>query len=390
MPKNIIICCDGTGNEIKENQSNVLKFFRVLKKSDTQIAYYDPGVGTIGNSDPWSRFKHKAKGVFGLVTGYGLDENVLDAYKFLIRNYQPDDKIYLLGFSRGAYTVRVLAGFINMTGLLAPEQENLSQYALTAYKQASEKDDFQIAWRFQEVTAARRVTIRFMGCWDTVGSVIVPRPDRFYLPSLEELPFTRKNSCVQVFRQALAIDERRRMFRITRWEEPQLFKFNPFVKDADASPQDIKQRWFSGVHSDIGGGYPEAQSGAAKLPLRWMVEQAREHDVVFRERMVDRLVCGNNPKNSSRNYVTPDANADLHDSMNFAWRILEWLPKRAKRKEWPARRSFAGFYLPRSEPRIIEQNATIDASVRDRAQYTSGGEPYFPENLPSQVAENKP
>ena len=118
MPRRIVICCDGTGNEIKQNESNVLKFYRVLKESDDQIGFYDPGVGTISNSGAWARWKNKAKGVFGLATGYGLDGNVLDAYRFLLRHYEDGDQIYLLGFSRGAHTVRVLAGFINMVGLL--------------------------------------------------------------------------------------------------------------------------------------------------------------------------------------------------------------------------------------------------------------------------------
>ncbi len=110
MPKSIIICCDGTGNEIKENESNVLKFYRLLLKNKKQVVFYDPGVGTISNSGAWSTFKSKSKGVLGLVTGFGLDKNVLDAYRFLIRNYEDGDDIYLFGFSRGAYTVRVLAG----------------------------------------------------------------------------------------------------------------------------------------------------------------------------------------------------------------------------------------------------------------------------------------
>lgn len=382
MTKNIIVCCDGTGNEIKENQSNVLKFFRVLKKDDKQVAFYDPGVGTISDSGAWARFKNKAKGVFGLATGFGLDANVLDAYRFLLRNYQPEDNIYLFGFSRGAYTARVLAGFINMVGLLEPEQDNLSGYALSAYKQASEKDDLSIAWRFQEVMGTRRVTIKFMGCWDTVGSVIVPRPDRFYIPSLQTLPYIQRNSCVKVFRHAIAIDERRRMFRLSRWDEPQLFKTNPFVKDEDAIPQDIKQVWFSGVHSDIGGGYPENESGAAKIALKWMVEEAATHGLEFKKRMVNRLVFGKNPKNSTRNYVNPDPQADLHDSMNPAWQILEWLPKSTKLRDWDERKSFLGFYIPRSEPRSVPEGADIDSSVRQREKYyTDDGEDYNPENL---------
>ena len=382
MAKRIVICCDGTGNEINENQSNVLKFYRILKKDETQVTFYDPGVGTISDSGAWSDLKNKAKGVFGLATGYGLDANVLDAYRFLMRNYQKGDDVYLFGFSRGAYTVRVLAGFINLVGLLEPQQEHLCSYALTAYKQASAKHEFKIAWRVQEVLGTERITIRFMGCWDTVGSVIIPRPDRLYIPALESLPFTQKNPCVQAFRHAIAIDERRRMFRLSTWEEPQKFKTNPFVKDADAADQDIKQIWFSGVHSDIGGGYPESESGAAKIPLNWMVEEARQHGLVYRERMVKRLVLGENPENSTRNYAAPDPQAGLHNSMGWAWRVLEWLPKSAKRKVWPGRGSALGVYFPRSEPRFIPDGAEIDPSVWARQEASGTVAPYAPVNLP--------
>ncbi|MCG8688913.1 MAG: DUF2235 domain-containing protein [Desulfobacterales bacterium] len=380
MKRNLIICCDGTGNEIKDNQSNVLKFYRLIKKDDTQIGFYDPGVGTISDSNAWARFKNKAKGVFGLATGYGLDTNILEAYRFLTRNYKDGDQIYLLGFSRGAYTVRVLAGFIYMVGLLNKHNENLFEYALTAYKQASNKDDLSIAWRFQEVMDTKRVTIHFMGCWDTVGSVIIPRPDRLYLPSIETLPYTLQNTCVKVFRHAMAIDERRRMFRLMPWKEGGKYKSNPFVKEENAQEQDIKQIWFSGVYSDIGGGYPETESGAAKIPLKWMVDEASTHGIVFRENMVKRLVDGENPKNSTRQYVSPGPNADLHDSMTPVWALFEMLPKSIRRKEWKKRKSFFGFYLPKAEPRTIKADADIHPSVFKRSTYAKN-KPYRPVNI---------
>jgi hypothetical protein len=135
------------------------------------------------------------------------------------------------------------------------------------------------------------------------------------------------------------------------------------------------------VHSDIGGGYPEAESGAAKIPLKWMVDGARQHGLVFREEMVRRLVEGQNPQNSTRHYTAPAANADLHDSMNNAWAILEWLPKSAKLKEWKDRRSRFGAYLPRSEPRLIPADADIDPSVYERTHHRAG-KPHEPINLP--------
>jgi hypothetical protein len=137
MPNNIVICCDGTGNQINDRLSNVLKFYRVLQKADDQIVYYSPGVGTVGAFDDWQVIKQHVKEFLGLAAGYGLDENVLDAYRFLCTHYSEGDAIWLFGFSRGAYTVRVLAAFVYVIGLLRPTQLNLADFAFTAYKKAS-------------------------------------------------------------------------------------------------------------------------------------------------------------------------------------------------------------------------------------------------------------
>lgn len=378
MAKNIVICCDGTGNEIAADLSNVLKLFRIVSKNEEQIVFYDPGVGTIGSSDPWSRVKNNVRGVWGLMTGAGLDKNVLDAYKFLLDNYEDGDRIYMFGFSRGAYTIRVLAGFLRLVGLLERPQRNLCDYALTAYKRAAEKDNFEIAWRFERVASTRRIPIKFVGVWDTVSSVIVPRPDRFYLPSLETLPYTRTNSYVEIFRQAIAIDERRRMFRINRWTEPQPFKPNPFAA-GDGAPQDIKQVWFAGVHADIGGGYPETQSGPAKFPLLWMVDEAVGCGLQISTSLYNHLVFGHAREGSTRNYVPPDFKAKLHNSMNVGWFLLELIPKRTKWRDWPWRWSLFGFYLPFCEPRLIGAGARIHYSVFERA---NADKKYSPVNLP--------
>src|SRR5262245_63006673 len=111
-PRKIVILCDGTGNEISENISNVLKLYRCLRKTEKthprQLVFYDPGVGTLSKPDPWHKFKQNLDLVLGLATGYGLDDAVLHGYEFLVEHYEEGDEIYLLGFSRGAYTVRVL------------------------------------------------------------------------------------------------------------------------------------------------------------------------------------------------------------------------------------------------------------------------------------------
>ena len=112
MTKNLVVCCDGTGNEIEEHQSNVLKLYRVLKKSAEQRVFYEPGIGTMGADNQWTRLKQGVEKIAGLALGYGLDRDVLNAYEFLAKNYMPGDAIFLFGFSRGAYTARVLAAML--------------------------------------------------------------------------------------------------------------------------------------------------------------------------------------------------------------------------------------------------------------------------------------
>ena len=379
MARNLVICCDGTGNEIEDNQSNVLKLYRVLKKSAKQIVYYDPGVGTLGARNDWARLKQNTEIVLGLALGYGLDQNVVDAYRFLVHNYKSGDQIYLFGFSRGAYTVRVLAGFINTIGLLRSEQANLSGYALVAYKQVSEKDDFSASRIFEKTLRPRRPAIRFLGLWDSVSSVIVPRKDRLFIPSLHQLSYTARNPSVESVRHALAIDERRRMFRPYLWNANEEYWGSPF-RTKSAKPQDVKQVWFAGVHSDVGGGYEEEHSGLAKLALEWMISESPQ-ELEFVTQSVNQVVRGVERKGSAHTYAAPHFSACKHESLTKAWWLLEWLPKRLIRREWPARQSMLGWYLPRAEPRKIEDGSLIHQSVFDRI---SNDVTYQPVNLPAQ------
>jgi uncharacterized protein (DUF2235 family) len=405
--KNIVICCDGTGNEISENISNVLKLYRVLRKTGKtepqQMVFYDPGVGTLARPDPWTKLRQDAGAILGLATGYGLDDHVLAAYGFLIQNYEDGDDIFLFGFSRGAYTVRVLAGLIHKVGLLAPQQGNLSGSALTAYKQLSPADERQSpqnpiadecdepdpaspvtrddrASQFARIVSTRWPTIRFVGVWDTVASVIVPRPDRFYAFSLQTLAYTRQNPSVKVFRQAIAIDERRRMFRLDPWSQPQTFMRNRFSKTNNSEPQDALQVWFAGVHGDVGGGYPEKESGLSKFPLLWMIDEAVEQGLAVNRQTVNQLVWGIPRKGSPFRYVAPDIMQDPHDSMTAAWRILEWIPKADHYKEWPARKSALGHYIPDAEPRPIPPDAFVHESVIKRMHTVAN---YQPVNMPA-------
>ena len=182
--RNLVVLCDGTGNELGGalagevsdiRISNVLKLYRIAEKGKAQLIYYTPGVGTIGRVDWLYRWKQKLLGVLGLVTGYGLDDNVLGGYRFLVEHWQEGDRIYLFGFSRGAWTARVLGGLIQLIGLIRPSQLNMCENALATYKRAAQENRLPIAWHFARVIGSRFPTIRFVGVWDTVASVLVPR-----------------------------------------------------------------------------------------------------------------------------------------------------------------------------------------------------------------------
>jgi len=117
--KRIVVCCDGTGNEYGDRNSNVVKLYDVmLKQAGRQVAYYHPGVGTMGAKNALSTLGKAWTKVRGLAFGYGLSENIADAYQFLMHNYELGDQIFIFGFSRGAYTARALCGMLQMFGLL--------------------------------------------------------------------------------------------------------------------------------------------------------------------------------------------------------------------------------------------------------------------------------
>lgn len=377
VPKNIVICCDGTGNEVEADLSNVLKLYRIAEQGEQQRVFYDPGIGTISRSNAWRRFRHKVASVWGLMSGAGLDQKILQAYAYLATNYEEGDCVYLFGYSRGAYTVRALAGFVNLIGLIRPDQLNLAAYALRAYKSVNDTGGFDFARNFRRIVRGRTVPIHFIGAWDTVASVMTPRWDRLVPVTLQTLPYTRTNPSVRIMRHAMAIDERRRMFRLNRWAEPQDFDPNPFDKGS-AVAQDIKQMWFAGVHGDIGAGYAEESNALSKFPLQWIIEEAAAAGLGINRAMFNHVVLGRERANASHRYVPPDPVADQHRSLTFGWWLLEWLPKWARFRETRGS-SLLGFYLPRGEWRRIEAGDLMHPSVRERI---AGRSDYRPPNLP--------
>lgn len=400
-PRNLVVCCDGTSNEPGPDITNVLKLFRILRKSERQLVFYDPGVGTLSLPDPWSRLHQKLLELLGLATGYGLDANVVRAYRFICEHYRDGDRLFLFGFSRGAYTVRVLAGLIQLIGLLRPNQLNLADFAMKAYKRSSEDmpdgdappappsgqpspapapdrgtRGLPIGWDVAEELSARPVPIHFMGVWDTVASVIIPLKAGGL--GLQRLPYTRTNPSVITFRQAMAIDERRRMFRLNAWRDPQNHLADRFAKPRVWVPQDIKQVWFAGCHSDIGGGFPEIESGPAKYPLIWMVQEAVAAGAEINPQMLDHLGYGQPRPGGRHTYVPPSVSAPLHSQPAGAWWLLEYLPKSVRYREWPGRRAWLGSYLPLAEPRPIPEGALLHSSVIARMDLG-----YKPINLPT-------
>jgi uncharacterized protein (DUF2235 family) len=353
MTKNIILCCDGTANEFAQDRTNVVKLFFTLHHDPTaQVAYYHPGLGTMEAVGAITSFGRKITKFLGQAIGYGLESDIRDAYTFLMSQYADGDRIYLFGFSRGAYTVRAVAGLLHMYGLLRPGNEPLVPYAIrmmTAITKlrgdgaglADERvsDYFALASQFKQHFCRTGANPHFVGVWDTVSSVgWVENPLR--------LPYTSNNPDIQIGRHAIAIDERRAFFRTNLWHPA-----------PEGGPQDIKQVWFPGVHSDVGGGYPEDESGLAKIALAWMLKEAETAGLLTDAERVD-VVLGE----KGQGYVKPDPHASAHESLTPSWWPAEFVPKR--NYDWLREKEVRRMNLFRR--RIIPSGALVHRSAYER------------------------
>ena len=169
------------------------------------------------------------------------------------------------------------------------------------------------------------------------------------------------------------------MFRLHSWDETQTFMRNRFSETNNSEPQDIKQVWFAGVHGDIGGGYPERESGLSKYPLLWMIDEAAAHGLAFNTQAINQLAWGVQRRGSPFSYVGPDSTRDPHQSLTRAWQPLEWLPKSDRHKEWKSRSSLLRHYIPNAEPRPVPDNAWVHELVVRRIEAVPQ---YRPINLP--------
>ena len=286
LKKRIVICCDGTWNT-PDRPTNVVKLVRGIKPIGTdgrhQVVFYDQGVGTYNVVDR----------VIGGAFGKGVEQNVLDAYRFIAHNYQIGDEIYCFGFSRGAYTARALGGMLHAIGLLSKDELHALPTAYKYYRTPPTKRDAQ------SYAHNLRPEITMMGVWDTVGALGAPTPILGKLTKpLVGFFNTHLSSDIKNAFHAVAIDEKRGPFSPALWTG----KIN--------ADQIVEQVWFAGVHSDVGGGY--INSGLSDTSLIWMVQKANRLGLEFDE---DYL--------SDKEKVNPNVLDEIHDSYSWFYRSLE-------------------------------------------------------------------
>jgi uncharacterized protein (DUF2235 family) len=257
--KRIVICCDGTWNRPdhvtggNSCASNVTKIARCIAAADPagtqQLIFYDKGVGT----GPFDR-------LLGGAFGWGIKKKILDAYKFLVTTYSPGDELFFLGFSRGAYTVRSTFGLIRNSGLLRPEFAHKVEDAYALYRRrddASHPD--AVESELFRKTYSWEPRAKFMGVWDTVGALGLPVGGLVqFINKRWSFHDVTLSSWIDNAFQALAIDERRKPFRPAVWQQ-----------SSNANGQVLEQVWFAGVHSNVGGSYPQA--GLSDITLLWMI-----------------------------------------------------------------------------------------------------------------------
>ncbi|MEZ0581008.1 DUF2235 domain-containing protein [Nocardioides sp. MH1] len=268
--KRLVVCCDGTWNKPdNETITNIEKIARTVQTDPgasgpaDQLVYYVSGVGA---------GSYRADKILGGAFGFGLYHNVVACYRFLAQNYEPGDQIFIFGFSRGAYTARSLAGMIGRVGLLtrlALVEERLPTAVHLYQRRPPAAGAFGESVEEFKHDHCHAATVDFLGVFDTVGALGVPGFMRF-TPRFHDV---RLGADVKCARHALAIDETRRKFAPTFWEAPEP------GPDGRAEDPRVKQVWFEGAHSDVGGGYRE--TGLSDTALLWMAREAHAAGLVF-------------------------------------------------------------------------------------------------------------
>ena len=343
MPKNIIICSDGTGNVgVKNRGTNVYKLFESINvhtENPKQIAFYDDGVGTQ---------RLRLLSVPCKALGFGLRENIFDLYEAISRVYEDGDQLYFFGFSRGAFTVRMLAGLIAYCGIAdgrcsTANIRSISKRAWRAYRyryatwimrklgRKTREDAEKEIEMFRTKHEVRDPDIYFIGVWDTVDAYGLPFESvvNFWNTFVYRYTFPDHdlNDKVHHARQALAIDDERRSFHPKLWNGTK-------SKNTTVVDERIRQVWFPGVHSDVGGGYPK--HGLSLLALDWMVSESERCAAECKNRL------GDNPSDedllrsqglklidADRKYIKDRSNSDdtMHNSRSGPAAYYQYAPR---------------------------------------------------------------
>ncbi len=352
MSRNIVLCLDGTSNKFSAINTNVVKLYAMLDRTRSdQLSYYQTGIGTFPPPGFWGRFKRWFATRLDLAIAYLLSTHVTDAYRFLMRYYQEGDKIFIFGFSRGAYTARAAAAMIYKVGLLTQGNEELIEFAWDMFKRDDNKD---LAEGFKK-TFCRPVPLHFLGLWDTVSSV-------GWAWAPKHFQYTQNNPGVAIVRHAASLDERRAYFVQNLW--------------GNQAPTDIEQVWFPGVHCDVGGGYIETESGLSATALKWMVDNAEAKGLIIDPKMKAIVLPQQNVSGAA--YVAPFAGGPGHESLAGWWWVAEYLPKRFKD---PAANFVTRWMLHTGRHRHVNDGAKIHDSVFERMRLVPT---YRPPNLPDQ------
>jgi len=281
MPKNIVIFSDGTGAEGGEGyNTNVYKLFNMIEdRTPRQVAFYDPGIGT------------DRRKVSGMITGRGFSENICQCYKYIFENFEAGDRLFLLGFSRGAATVRSLSSFIHYFGILPRFRPDLIRKAYKIYRVSANNQRKRKAEEFVRRHHTMWARVKLLGCYDTVAALGLPFKTASVI--LNSIPVWRHrfhnftlSESVEHACHALAIDDERKTFLPVLWET----ETKPY--------QTIDQVWFAGNHSDIGGGYED--QGLSDVPLVWLTQKAVSYGLL--------IYPGHKVK------ISEDANGPMHDA----------------------------------------------------------------------------
>ena len=303
--RNLLVAADGTWNKPDQRDrgrnvpTNVVRFVRAVdedNESPKQLKYYETGVGT---AQIWNKFR-------GGIAGHGLFKNMRDAYAWILRHHRPDDRLYLVGFSRGAFTARSLAGLLGLCGIPegADDPDSVAIEAARIYRDPDEDARRTQAAAFRRTHACKPGTVQFIGVWDTVGALGLPTrgPLGYFLRNRHSFHDVQLGANVRHACHAVAIHERRAPFEPTLWRG----------EKAEAT-KTVVQAWFPGVHSNIRGGYVD--TGLSDRALDWMIAHARDAGLVFNQAYLDRR-------------IDPNWFGELRDSMSVIYRTpLTGLPR---------------------------------------------------------------